>query len=109
MPEEGYGILKVIKVKVKVNETTGRTSYRTVFSNKREDGSREYASMFIRFIKDAKNKIVENDTYIKIKEGFLSFNMINGTPNWTLVISDFDYSEPREETFDDYSEEDLPF
>jgi hypothetical protein len=104
-----YGILKTIKVKVKVNEITGRTSYRTVFTNKTPTGNTEFASMFIRFVKDAANKAIEDNTYINIKDGFISFNTDSeGKVNWVLVITDFDYADNKE-TSNDFSEDDLPF
>ena len=93
-----YGILKRIKVKAKVNETTGRISYRTVFTNRSQNGETEFASMFIRFVKGAKDTVLDDNTYIKIKDGFLSFNLgENGKVNWVLVIADFDIDNESSE------------
>ena len=105
-----YGILKTIRVKTKVNEQTGKTSYRTVFSTKTIEGNKVYKSMFIRFINKAKNMIVENDQFINIIDGFISFNLDkDGKETWVLVISDFDYNENSSNNEFDYSDDDLPF
>ena len=107
-----YGILKRIKVKAKVNEKTGRVSYRTVFTNRSQNGETEFASMFIRFVKGAKDTVLDDNTYIKIKDGFLSFNLDeNGRANWVLVIADFDIDNESSEfaSNDNYSDDDLPF
>ncbi len=105
---EEYGILKSIKVKVKKNENTGNTSYRTVFTNKAQSGDTEFASMFIRFVKDAANKKPEKDCYIKIKKGFISFNKDQfDNTNWVLVISDFDTDDSKDEKYEEFTE--LPF
>ena len=95
-----YGILKSIKVRAKVNENTGKVSYRTVFTNKSPTGETQFASMFIRFVKDAKDAVLDDNTYIKIKNGFISFNRDNttGKDNWVLVISDFEIDDSRQST-----------
>lgn len=111
-----YGILKRIKVKAKVNEVTGNVSYRTVFSNKKADGTTYFASMFINFAQEAKNKPVDNDSYIFIKNGFISPREAkDGKTEWNLVILDFDYdesepsAEPSQEFSASYDDDDLPF
>jgi hypothetical protein len=112
-----YGILKRIKVKAKVNEVTGNISYRTVFSNKNPDGTTFFASMFINFAQEAKNKPVDNDSYIFIKNGFISPREgKDGKTEWNLVILDFDYDEstPSEEPSQEFAptysdDDDLPF
>lgn len=102
-----YGILKSIKVKAKVNEKTGNISYRTVFTNKNKNGETEFASMFIRFVKNAKDTVLDDNTYIKIKDGFISFNIDeNNKTNWVLVIADFDIDERSQNMG---SDDDLPF
>ena len=114
---ENYGILKRIKVKAKVNEVTGNISYRTVFSNKNADGTTFFASMFINFAQDAKNKPVDNDSYIFIKNGFISPRETkDGKTEWNLVILDFDYDEstPSGDTSQVFAptysdDDDLPF
>lgn len=99
-----------IKVKAKVNEWNGSISYRTVLSNKRQDGETEFMSIFINLVKDAKNKPIDNDSYINVKSGFLTFSKDKeGKDILRIVISDFDYEEEMQgnesfnagETYDD--------
>lgn len=107
-----YGILKSIKVKAKLNEKTGRISYRTVFTNKSPEGETQFASMFIRFVKNAKDTVLDDNTYIKIKDGFISFNTdSDGKVNWVLVVSDFDIDDRKKniEVNEFDQSDDLPF
>ena len=114
---ENYGILKRIKIKAKVNEVTGAISYRTVFTSKKQDGETFFASMFVNFVQEAKNKPVDNDSYIYIKSGFLSPRETkDGKTEWNLVIQDFDYDTAEQEStiiqnefFGVSSDDDLPF
>lgn len=113
---ENYGILKRIKIKAKVNEVTGAISYRTVFTSKKQDGNTFFASMFVNFVQEAKNKPVDNDSYIFIKSGFLSPRETkDGKTEWNLVVQDFDYDEstpsvePSQEFSTTYEDDDLPF
>ena len=102
-----------VKVKAKVNDMTGFISYRTVFTNKKADGETEFASMFINFVGEARNKPVDNDQMILVKKGFIAFkNDSEGKAVWNLVVQDFDYQEDVaksviNETFN--IDDDLPF
>ncbi len=112
-----------IKVRAKVNEITGSVSYRTTLVNTRQDGEKEFMTIFLNLIKEAKNKPIDDNSYIDIKNGFLAFNTqtTDKVDKNTgakvkvdesvvkLVISDFDYIEEMQgfeslnagETYDD--------
>ena len=99
------------KIKAKVNEVTNKISYRIVQTAKNQTGETIFASMFVNFVGEAKYKPVDNDQYINIKKGFLSFrNDAEGKTVWNLVIQDFDYEEGNNTEFNPIDmDDDLPF
>ena len=103
-----------IKVKVAVNETTGKISYRTATKGKDKEGKDIWKSRFINLVQDAKNKPIDNDTFITITKGFDTFEEKDRGTEWRIVVQDFEYNDipTGAKTADfTYSEEDdeLPF
>lgn len=99
------------KIKAKLNEETGKTSYRTILTSKNKEGETEYFSVFLTLVGAAKNKPIENDTYIIVdpQNAWLSFYGEKDNQTITAMVKDFDYDEQPvvEETW--IGDDDLPF
>lgn len=105
-----------IKVKVKVNEITNKTTFRTVLTNKKSDGETEFASLFINFAGQARDLSygIQNDDFIVIQKGFLAFsNDENGKSIFKLIIQEFNFEESQKANANDIfgtsDDDDLPF
>lgn len=99
------------KIRTKVNEMTGKVSYRTVLTTKNIEGETEYYSVFLTLVGDAKNKPIDDNTYIIVKpeNAWLSFYKRSETDaQITAMVKDFEYDEAPQTTTGD-SEDDLPF
>ncbi len=114
-----------VYVRAKVNEINGTISYRTSISSKNKEGKKDWITVWINPIGEAKNKPIDDNTAIYIKQGFLSFDKIQvkkidvitgqevtvEDESLKLIISDFIYEdELTDNTYqiaDDDS--DLPF
>lgn len=108
------------KIKTKVNEVTGKVSYRTIVTTKLQDGTTDFLTIFLNLVKDAKYKGIDNDQYIEVKPGdaWLSFYKgkdENGNDMTTLtaVVKDFNIVEENENTVEvneiQENDDDLPF
>lgn len=102
-----------IKVFAKVNEIDGSISYRTYITSKSLDGKTLYHYMFLNLVGEAKNKPIDDNSFIDVKNGFLSFNRTskdgNAKDTLKVVISDFDYCEDKQSTNSTDDNLDLPF
>lgn len=103
------------KIKTNFNEQTGKTTYRTVLVNKTIDGTPTYASVFIDFVGNAKDKPIENDMWIEVKpeNAWLSFykTIKDGKEivTFNAKVKDFEISEQEQADYTDFGGEDLPF
>lgn len=99
------------KIRAKVNEVTGRVSYRTVLTTKDMEGNTSYHSMFLTLVGDAKNKPIDDGTYINVKpeNAWLSFYRKDDKDEVIAMVKDFDYEEVQETTQGSYEDDDLPF
>lgn len=100
------------KIRTKVNEITGRVSYRTILTAKDMEGNNEYHAIFLSLVGEAKNKPIDDGTYIIVKpeNAWLSFYRKDDKDELTAIVKDFDYEETQETpTFTSDSEDDLPF
>lgn len=99
------------KIKSKINEATGNVTYRTIFTDKNQNGETIFGTMFVNFVGEAKNKPVDNDDVIDITKSFIKPRQdANGNIQWILVVQDFDYTTPSGEIFGvTDSDDDLPF
>lgn len=72
------------------NETKDgdRTYYRTTISRRNPDGTYENAPITVRFKKGVD---LDDKTYIKVKDGFLTFYKgKDGKPVFEVVVTDFE-------------------
>lgn len=96
------------KIRTKVNEQSGKISYRTVLTTKDMEGNTEYYSVFLSLVGEAKFKGIDDNTYIIVKpeNSWLSFYRKSETETQIVaVVKDFEYDTPRTTDYGD----DLPF
>ena len=100
------------KIKAKVNEVTGKVSYRTSLVQKDKDGKAEFYTVFLNLVKDARNKAIDDNQYIIVKpeNAWLGFYRKDNETQIVANVMDFDYADlegfeiKQEDTGDD-----LPF
>lgn len=104
------------KIKAKENEITKKMSYRTTITSKDLDGTVEFYTIFLQLVGEAKNKPIENDSYIIVKpeNAWLSFFKKEDKTEIVAIVRDFEYEPVQsEQTFnsndDDSNDDDLPF
>lgn len=99
------------KIRTKVNEITGKISYRTVLTAKDVEGNTEYHAIFLTLVGDAKNKPIDDGTYITVKpeNAWLSFYRKDDKDEVIAIVKDFDYEEAQETPQGSYEGDDLPF
>ena len=99
------------KIRTKVNEVTGRISYRTTITTKDINGNTEYHAIFLNLVGEAKNKPIDDGTYINVKpeNAWLGFYRKNESDELVAMVKDFDYEEAQEPEFTSDSDDDLPF
>ena len=98
------------KIRTKVNEITGRVSYRTILTTKDMEGNNEYHAIFLNLVGEAKNKPIDDGTYITVKpeNAWLSFYRKDDKDEVIAMVKDFEYDEAPQATTGD-SDDDLPF
>ena len=98
------------KIRTKANEMTGKVSYRTVLTTKDMEGNTQYHAIFLSLVGDAKNKPIDDGTYINVKpeNAWLSFYRKDEKDEVIAMVKDFDYEEVQT-TQGSYEDDDLPF
>jgi hypothetical protein len=107
-------------VRAKINDETGKVSYRTTIVNKTMDGEKEYATIFLNLVKDAKDKPIDDKTYIEVKPenawlGFYKIKNDKGEEETIFVakVKDFEMGETLEDAKVEIEpvedDDDLPF
>lgn len=83
------------KIRAKVNEVTGKVSYRTSIAQKNKDGEAEFYTMFLNLVKDAKNKPIDDNSYIIVKpeNAWLGFYRKDNETQLVANVMDFDYAD----------------
>lgn len=105
------------KIRTKVNETTGKISYRTTITTKDIEGNTEYYTIFLSLVGDAKFKGIDDNSFIIVKpeNAWLSFYRKSETETQIVaIVKDFEYENEQEDSLDrafnnQTSGDDLPF
>ena len=101
------------KIRTKVNDVTGKISYRTSITAKDMNGNTEFYTIFLSLVKDAKNKGINDGDYIIVKpeNAWLNFYRKTNDDKDTqivAVVQDFEYAD-NPEFKETPKSDDLPF